>query len=170
MERRVIAYGDAGVETTLNAMGDLIDGGVDNPVVVGFARQLVTMAGGDAGRDQYRCAATIAGWLGAVWRFVDDPLDRELLRDADAMLREYAATGVVMGDCDEAAVLGGTLGKAVGLGVALTALGFDASEGPAPFVHVYAVLLTDDESYVSLDVTKPRGPVPLAVRSLTIDL
>lgn len=161
-----IAWGDAGVIQTLQYMTGLIDAAVDSPVIVTFARQL---AAADVTRNQVSQANVIRSWLARVWRYVDDPNDRELLRDAPAMLREYAVHHVVYGDCDEAAVLGASLGKAIGLSAQLVALGFD-TDAAQRFQHVYAQLLTDGGQVVELDVTKPRGPIPQVTRTLTMDV
>lgn len=169
VEQRSIAYGDTGVEQILNAMGDTVDAAMTSASVVGFARTLVVQGG--AIRDQDRAAQVIKGWLARVWRFVDDPTQQETLRDPLAMLMEYTSGGVIMGDCDEAAILGATLGMAVGMGAQLIAIALpNATIKPPPFVHVYATLLTNTGGVVSLDVTKPRGPVPPTVRTMTMEL
>jgi hypothetical protein len=162
-----IGWGDQGTADTLAAMERLVSRGVDSPLVVSSARQLVTRAG--AGRDGLKQAHAIRQWLSSVWRFVDDPSDRELLRDPDAMLQEYEQLGVVMGDCDEAAILGAALGRAIGLDDSFTVLSFsDLFGGPDLFGHVYASLLTATGQSVDLDITRPAGPVPEPIRVRTV--
>jgi hypothetical protein len=163
-----IPGGDAGVVRTEDAMAAAIDEATADPYVVGFARSLVasptsyaTMAA------QSAAARTIRNFVWSVWRFVDDPVNRELLRTPYAMLKEYEETGRVMGDCDEAAVLGAALGASVGIQPTLTVLEFADDSGQ--YSHVYASLLPMDGMPVSLDVTRPpRGtPVPAVVRQAT---
>jgi hypothetical protein len=164
-----IAYGDAGVEQTLTVMAQLIDEGVDSPHVVLFARMMAVRAGV---RNQYAQAQAIRAWMARVWRFVDDPPDRDLVTSADWLLAQLQVSPIIAGDCDEAAILGGALGKSVGMFVRLVVLGFPSSEPAEPdrLSHVYAVLLTDDGREVSLDVTRPAGPVPAPTRLLTMDV
>lgn len=161
-----IGWGDAGVRQTLEVMAGLVDHAVNEPAIVTFARHVAASA---AIRDQYRQAVAIRSWLASVWRYVDDPNDRELLRDPAAMLQDYTNYSVIYGDCDEAAVMGAALGKAVGMSAELVALGF-VTDPTARYQHVFAQLLTDDGQTVDLDVTKPRGPVPQVARMLTMDV
>lgn len=161
-----IGYGDYGVSQTVEHMRALVDAALDNPRVVMLARQIAAMGG----RRQYMQALTIQGWLKRVWRFVDDPTDRDILISPELSLQEFANTGYITGDCDEAATVGATLGRAVGLGAEFCLLGF-ASDDPAldgRLAHVFAVLLTDDGRRVSLDVTKPAGTLPNPSRIVTV--
>lgn len=162
--RIAISGGDAGVMQTLTIMANLIDEGVDSPTVVQFARHLAVRAGV---RRPYMQALAIQSWLSRVWRFVDDPADRDLLTSPDWLLAQYQQHGIIAGDCDEAAVLGAALGKSIGLAVQLVVIGFPPDDH---FSHVYAVLLTDDGQGVSLDVTRPRGPVPAPTRVSSVDV
>jgi hypothetical protein len=152
-------------------MRAVIDEGVDDPAIIHAARRLAVGAGV---RREFAQALAIRGFLARVWRFVDDPMDRELLQDAPSLLAEYMATGTASGDCDEAAIFGATLGKAIGLDATLTVLAFPVpGEAPSPqdqFCHVYATLLTPAGQAVDLDVTRPRGPVPLPSRVLSVDV
>jgi hypothetical protein len=168
-----LAAGDPGTLETLRVMARLVNGrgGVDNPSVVFVARSLVA----DTPRSDSERAAVIRDFLQRIWKFVDDPPDRELLRDPENMMHEYDATGAVMGDCDEAAILGAALGKAAGLDATFTVLGWDDASSSMPgqpprYSHVFASLLTRDGAPVDLDVTKPAGPVPAATRELTVSV
>jgi hypothetical protein len=144
-------------------MARLIDKGVDSPRLVMLARWLAVRAGQ---RRPLAQAMAIRDWLARVWRFVDDPAGRELLRDVDHMLNEYECTGAIAGDCDEAATLGAALGAAVGLTPELVVLAWSDDDGGngGTFSHVYARLLTPDSGRVSLDVTRPREPIPPPTR------
>lgn len=170
VQRFMIGYGDSGAETTLLHMVRLANDAASDPTVVQFARQLAVNA---APRNPVAQAFAIRGWLSRVWRFVDDPTELDLLRSPVEMLGDYAAHSVVMGDCDEAAILGAALGKAIGLPAQLVALSFVQSDGtPGPFEHVYAALVMVDGSVIDLDVTKPRGMLmlPTIARTLTVDV
>lgn len=169
MSRATIAWGDAGVEQTLAMMAGLIDEAIDTPDVVYFARRLAVQAGV---RRPYFQALAIRTWLARAWRFVDDPRDRDLLVSADELLRQYRDYGFIAGDCDEAAILGAALGRAVGFRAQLVVYGFPSDDPTEPdrYSHVFAVLLTDDGRPISLDVTRPAGPVLAPTRSLITDV
>lgn len=164
-----IPGGDAGVLATLALMQSVVDDAVNSADVVQFARHLAVRAGV---RREYAQAQAIAGWLSRVWRFVHDPADREMLSTPELMLDEFGTWGIVTGDCDDAAILGAALGKAVGLNAQFTVYGFPSDvPGEADvYGHVFAVLLTSDGKRVSLDCTRPRGPVPAPTRILTVDV
>lgn len=166
---RSIAGGDQGALDTLAIMSELVNGSTHTPLVVNAARSLAVRAA-DA-RDEYRQAIAIREWLKRVWRFVDDPTGTELLRDPEAMLREYFSSNVVMGDCDEAAILGAALGKSIGLGACFTVYAFAPRDGGnGGFSHVFATLLTSGGRSVNLDVTKPAGSVPAPSREFSVEV
>jgi transglutaminase-like putative cysteine protease len=128
------------------------------PLVVETANGIVSMV---ASRDYYAMALAIREWLTRNFKFVPDPVGGELLRDPEYQLREYLARGQITGDCDDAAVLGAALGKAVGIRAKFVAVGF---RNPGPLAHVFAVLtgpvgraIGSGGIGVDLDVTKPVG-------------
>lgn len=159
-----VGYGDLGVEQSVALMVTMVDAAIDSPDVVYFARQLAVRAGV---RRQYMQAVAIKNFLERVWRFVDDPTDRDLFVTPDEALRRYQETGYIAGDCDEAATLGAALGRAVGMNAQFVVYFFDHIDPSGQ--HVFAVLLTDDGRSVSLDATRPRGPVPAPTRTMVID-
>jgi transglutaminase-like putative cysteine protease len=164
-----IGYGDTGTLGDLRAMVDLVNASLTVPAVVFAARALAVNSA--PARNQYRQAIGIRSWLARYFKFVDDPTGLELLRDPENLLREYYATNRIIGDCDEAAVLGAALGKAIGLVACFTVYAFTAADGGSgDFSHVFASLLTDDGRAVSLDVTKPAGSVPPPSRVLSVEV
>jgi transglutaminase-like putative cysteine protease len=162
VEQRSIGFGDVGTLDDLSHMAGLVDRSLSSPRVVMFARSLAARSV----RWPEAQALAIRNFLTRVWRFVEDPARRELLRDPDHMLREYEATGIITGDCDEAAILGAALGEAVGLGAQFVVLGFPESDNN--YSHVFARLLTPAGKLVSLDVTRPAGPVPAPSRVMVV--
>lgn len=162
-----IQWGDAGVRDTLALMSQLVEEGLQSFNVVEFARVLAVRAGV---RQQVRQAMAIQAWLARVWRFVEDAPDRDMLADPDTLLKMFQSHSIIAGDCDEAAILGATLGKAVGMQAEFVVFGFPSPDPNEPdrFAHVFAVLLTDTGQRISLDVTRPRGPVPAPSRILTV--
>ncbi len=100
----------------------------------------------------------LRAWLVTVWRFVRDPAAVELVHRPERLLDEYSCQGYIDGDCDDAAVLGASLGKAVGFPARYVVLGF---HGPRSlFTHVYTELMVRPGLWGDLDVTRPpRRPV-----------
>jgi transglutaminase-like putative cysteine protease len=161
-----VGYGDNGVRQSLAVMAAAVDAALDSPDVVFLARRLAVQAGV---RRPYLQALAIKNFLERTWRFVDDPYDRDTFVAPDVALREFLAAGVLAGDCDEAATMGAALGRAIGLQAQFVVLFFD-DRPDASVQHVFAVLLTDDGRSVSLDITRPRGPVPAPTRTMTVDV
>lgn len=167
LDIRSIDYGDRGVMQTLQAMAALVNDGVNQPTVVHFARRLAVVSGVRMYAQQ---AMGIRQWLAQVWRFVDDPPDRELLRDPAVLLNEYQRYGTITGDCDEVAILGAALGKAIGLQAEFVALGFYNPDGtPGRYEHVYAVVTTPTGATIDMDVTRP-AIIPPVARHVAIDV
>ena len=154
-----IPYGDDGALRTVQRMRQIINDSTANPTVVSFARQLVVTSS-PRPQPQLQAARTINVWLRGIWRFVDDPTNRELLTTPDFMLSQYANEGIVAGDCDEAAILGASLGMAIGIPAELTIIGFDDGAGGF-FSHVFASLLPQGGLRITLDVTRPLPGTPV---------
>lgn len=160
-----LPFGDFGTQTTLRKMRQLVNSSLLDPVVIQTARK---MALSTFARDKDGQILAIRSFLVDHFQFVQDPIGVELLVTPRAMLETINRRGVVSGDCDEAAVLGATLGKAIGIPAAFVTLGFRGPSGPLS--HVYAIL-RGGSGWVSLDVTKPlRGPFPPATRQETVEV
>lgn len=160
-----LVAGDAGVRDTLAAMQYLVDAAQDDVLVIETARQLAVA---DGSGQQYRTALRIRAWLARVWRYVDDPLTREHLEAPAVLLQRMQTLAYIPGDCDEVATLAAALGKAVGLQPYFTVLAFADGTSTPPYAHVFCTLLTDDGRAVSVDITRPSGPVPTVARRLTV--
>lgn len=164
----VLAYGDAGVSQTLARMVALANEGPRDALTLNTARAIAVASGV---RGDRASAMAIEAWLRRSWFFVEDPLEVEVLSSPGELLRRGQQLGRIPGDCDEAAILGAALGKAIGLAATFVVLGFDDGETPGGrLAHVYAVLTTPDGDEISLDVTKPAGPVPEVTRAWAIDV
>lgn len=90
------------------------------------------------------------------FRFVPDPKGVELLKSPAVMLNEWRQSGVASGDCDDAAILSGSLALAMGLRVRWVVLGFTPT---GPFRHVFAEA-RDGSRWVDFDVTRPAQYPP----------
>lgn len=160
--RLPLGSGDHGTMQTLAVMADLIRSGPRSPIVMQAARALAVGVG------QRAWAISILYFVRRAFKYVDDPVTDEHVSDAEYMLREYDRTAQVRGDCDDAAVLAGSLAHAIGIPVYLTVLAF---ENGAPYSHVYATLCPDNGSSIDVDVTRPIGPVRAPVaRSMTVEV
>jgi len=161
---RSIPWGDAGSLATIDAMRGIIDRALRVPLVVETARSIALSC---PVRDSVRVAWAIREWLASSFFFVRDPVGVELVAEPEYMLRRFQVTRKILGDCDDAAVLGCALGKAVGIPCKLVAIGFNrAGRNVAPFAHVYGVLFPTPTGAVSLDVTRPVGRVATVQRRL----
>lgn len=164
-----IPFGDDGALATVEKMRQLANDATGNPNVVAFARELIYNPV-PRPQPQAFAARVISAWLKGVWRYVDDPINRELLVTPDAMLRQYEAEGIVTGDCDEAAILGAALGMSVGIPAVYTVVGFD--DGTGQLSHVFTSLLPNGGPRITLDVTRPLpgSPVPRVVQAIDISV
>ena len=158
-----IAGGDLGSFQTVAKMRQLVNASLADPAVIETARSVVALC---VPRD-YDCRAqAIRTWLADHFQFESDPRGVELVASPRYMLEQIARRYYVQGDCDDAAVLGAALGKAVGLKAQFVIVGFNRQG--APFSHVFAIL-RGSSRWFSLDVTRPaRGPFPTVARTHSV--
>lgn len=159
-----IPPGDAGTFTTLAAMRDAVNRGLTQPIVLGVVQRIARTI---EARDPVQVWRAIRSWLLARFQFVPDPLDVETLRTPVEQLRQIAATGVMGGDCDDAAILAATLAKAFGLRVRFVVLGFFSPRDP--YRHVYAEVRSPD-GWLDFDITRGGGVHPTPVRAATVEV
>lgn len=81
------------------------------PEIIQFARLLVQ---GCAPKDKRCEAQKIYNWLLQATRFVNDPVEKEVLATPLRMLKDVQRNGVTSGDCDELATLLAALLGAIG--------------------------------------------------------
>lgn len=160
-----IGYGNFGTAQTVAKMRQLVNSSLTDPRVIQTARS-IGMA--FYPRDTDSQARAIKDYLKEHFQFINDPRGVELLVAPGPMLDTISKRGIVAGDCDEAAILGAALGKAIGLRARFVLLGFTGRAGP--YAHVFAIL-RGASSWVSLDVTKPlRGPFPPVTRHTSVEV
>lgn len=165
MLTRQIGFGDFGTSQTVSAMRRVVNTSLTDAVVVQTARSL---AASTFARDTDGQILAIRMFLQDHFQFVRDPSGVELLATPRSMLDAIHQRGVATGDCDEAAILGAALGKAIGLQARFILLGFQGAAGP--LTHVYAAL-RGRSKWTNLDVTKPaRGPFPPVTRRATVEV
>lgn len=141
-----IPGGHLGIEATVWKMRRLVARSLGAPLLLEAARNMVPGSG-----DSTEAALRIRAYLEDAVAFVPDPLGVELLKSPVYLLREIEARGRATGDCDDVAVLGAALGRAIGLPARFVLLAF--TEG-APYEHVYTELGAGGE-WVELDTTRP---------------
>jgi transglutaminase-like putative cysteine protease len=143
-----IPGGDAGTRATLQKMRALVNRSLTDPLIVESARRLVQ---GLPVRDYDLYAAQVRGYLQEHLQFVPDPRGVEMLSTPRYLLTQIARGYVVQGDCDDAAILGAALAKAVGLRTKFRVLAFYRPD--APFSHVFA-LVQGRSGWLDLDTTR----------------
>ena len=154
--------GDMGSMQTLQRMRRLVNASLADPLVIEQARSVIENAG-VLGRDEVGKYFAIRAWMDEHLAFLPDPLGVELLSTPRYMITKIRQAEFVSGDCDDAAILGAALGKAVGLRAKFRALGFVTRA--RPFQHVYTLLLIRGQ-WMNLDTTRsPQRDPPSPVRT-----
>lgn len=97
------------------------------------------------------CIAALRGWLADRLTFHPDPPDMEWVDDPADQMQTLGAVGRIHGDCDDAATLGATLARAMGLPARFVVAGF--GRAPAPYEHVWTEVF-DGSRWHDLDVTR----------------
>lgn len=160
-----IAFGTLGSMQTLQKMRSVINQSLTDPFVIEAARRLVASL---PARDYDAQARAIRGFLTERFQFVRDPRGVEMLATPRYLLTQVARRYMVQGDCDDAAILGGALAKAIGLRVRLIAVGFFRKD--APLSHVYAIV--HGRRWWDLDTTRPARMLvePPVTRTLSVEV
>lgn len=136
---------------------------VSDPLTCALARSIVVAAPGDTGAQ----VEALRTWLASRVRFRRDPRGVELLVDPRVMLRRLSqGQAEIRGDCDEVAILGAAIAKAMGHRTRFRVLAFGSPN--APFRHVVADVLTP-LGWRDLDVTRRYQAFPPVVsRTYTV--
>lgn len=146
-ERRYeIPGGDAGIEATVQLMGDVTRAALPSPLLGAAAADIVARAG--PGRSDR--ARELRRWLAENTRFEFDPRGVEWIRTPRNMLDEIRNRNAARGDCDDVAVLGAALAFRMGLEPRFRLVGFDRG----PWSHVFTEVRTPG-GWTDLDVTRP---------------
>lgn len=165
MFQRFVFGGDLGALQTLRRMKQIANASLGDPLVIETARSIVENAG-VLGRDQWGKYLALRQWIEEHVQFLPDPVGLELLSTPRYMLQRIRQAQFVSGDCDDAAILGAALGKAVGLRAKYRALSFVNQR--RPFQHVYTLLLVNGK-WANLDATRsPRTDPPDPARVLEL--
>lgn len=160
----VVSDGTAG--RTLDRMRDAVHSCLrSSPVLIQLANEVVAPI---TPHNTLGQIDAIDDFLSRCFRYINDPLGVELLRDPAFQAESIRERGYVQGDCDEAATLAASLGMANGIPARFRALAFYTKD--APFTHVICDLQGPDKKWYPIDVTKPPGMdhPPTPTRTLTL--
>jgi transglutaminase-like putative cysteine protease len=161
----MISGGTLGAMQTLQKMRSLVNQGVKDPLVIETARRLVATL---PPRDFDSQARAIRAYLVEHFQFTQDPRGLELLATPRYLLTQVAKRYVVQGDCDDAAILGCALAKAIGLRCRFVILAFHYPD--APFAHVFGVV-KGRSRWFDLDTTRPvRMVEPTVTRTYDVEV
>jgi Transglutaminase-like superfamily len=147
--RIMLPDGDAGTRDTLPYIKQLVQEGIEDPLIRRTAVNVCRAYGVPSG-DKWGEYSAIFEWLrtGGGFDFRDDLVDREYLQPARALLESRA------GDCDD---LNTILAPALlgSIGFHSRAVPVKAShEKPTEFSHIYSEILIDGQ-WVPFDVARP---------------
>jgi transglutaminase-like putative cysteine protease len=160
-----IGFGTLGSMQTLQKMRRVINASLTDPLVIETARRLVAAL---PARDHDAHARAIRAFLEERFQFIRDPRGVEMLSTPRYLLTQARQRYMVQGDCDDAAILGCALAKAVGLKCRLIAIGFFQKD--APLSHVYAIVY--GRRWHSLDTTRPARLLvePPVTRTMQVEV
>lgn len=155
--------GPASAPATLQAMRAVVHQALTRaPVWTVTAHALQGVGGHSVDR-----AAALARFLRSHFTYVHDPTSMELLTDPTLHALGMLDHGMTYGDCDDAAMLAGAMGRAAGLPAQLVAVGYRRT---GPLAHVYATLRTA-AGWANMDVTlPPQGPAPVPRQRMEVRL
>lgn len=176
VQRFDIADGDAGVQQTVRKISEIIRESVADPLVRAAATSIV---GSLQANDFQGQIYAIREFLQRNVRFLRDPAGVELLHTPEWMLRHIAEYGAVHVDCDDVAILGGTLAGSIGLRVKLVTVAFlDSGDRAAytPLSHIWASVTAPvaflgsygNQDWFELDTTRPMQELPLGAISRSV--
>jgi transglutaminase-like putative cysteine protease len=158
--KHTIPSGDAGTRAMLDSMKRNVARDYLKPIVRLTAVEIVR---GLPARQDGQQIAAIRDWMVQHFQFLRDPRGAELNYSPEWMIREVQKTGVMNADCDDAAVLAASLGKAIGLRARFVCLAFFSKS--AGFSHVYTDLASPigkSPKWVEMDVTRGAQSIPVS--------
>lgn len=155
----------AGVRTTLDTMRAMAREDARSTLVQNTAANVEEYAA----RSALPFAPYLRGWFGRLWVQEDDPTELELLRMPSYQLQRLAATGHLVGDCDDASVLAGSLALAAGRPARLVAVSTTVSKVPN---HVWTQIFSRRVGqWYDVDVLRPPGGgLPAVTSSVVVNL
>lgn len=158
----LIPDGDAGTAATVDAMAALMRAGAVLPIVQQTAAMLLTTVprDSDPAHYAYHAIGAIREFVANRWQFRDDPPWAETLYSPEVQLQMIDQAGVMRADCDDAAILFGALGLALGFETRIICVAFLTND--APFSHTWSELrpATGGAAWIEGDVTRTMQAIP----------
>lgn len=150
-----IGVGDESVARTIAAMKAIIDDAAWKPPVQQVAATLVANATNRAPLAQL---AGLDAWIRDVVNFKRDTLGEEVLRHPTQLIHEITVNGRTACDCDDVAMLGASVIRAMGYRPFLRVVGRDAA---GPFTHVHFGALVPLNGSPRLVPMDPQERIPM---------
>ena len=147
--------GEAGVYQTVSLLRALVNNAMSDPLIRSQAAQAIQSC---AKFDRACQAATIGRWVRSSVRYVEDPLDHELIADPRLMALALSQGRDVYGDCDDMTGYAAALAKSVGLPVRFIVCGRGET-----FHHIYPEI-----AGYRVDATVPVGVEKFVERRLAV--
>jgi hypothetical protein len=140
---RIEPLGNGSIVTsnTLGKMKEIILASVRNYYVRLWAERIVGFA-----QDDYEKSEVIFNFIVNNCRYLNDPVGIELLKTPIISLQLIEIGGSPAIDCDDAAILIGSLVMSIGIPYALRAVSFNDD-----FSHVYGLVQTKEKGWVPVD-------------------
>jgi len=153
-------------DATLARMKEIVDVEYEQPDLVQVA---VSIAQREPEKDDAAITRGIMAWLRAHTRYVNDPINQQLLKSPVLMLELIKRDGIAGGDCVDIAMLAACLALAVGIPACLVAEAYD--EVHAELVHVYTIVQTAPGTWWNLDTQRTVDePDTRAVKRVFVSL
>lgn len=99
-------------------------------------------------RDRLSQIAAIYDWFNTRFRYVNDPVGVELVKDPERLLEEIAEHGVAVGDCDDASTFLYAAPRAAGITTEFVRANFKPGQS---YSHVFAMAQDQHGRWVVLD-------------------
>jgi len=136
----------------LRMMGAITDEYSVRPEIRAFALRIVGEMDNDDRRNQL---AKITDWVVKNVVYVRDPIGVEYILTPDRMLKEYAATGVIRGDCDDHTILANTLLQSLGFETRPIGLKIFRTD---VFDHTISEIKWDNGRWITFDGCRKDNP------------
>lgn len=124
-----ISDGDLGIAQTIKAINDLVNKYSVDWEIISLARNITHEV---EARDKLGDADALFYWVKQNIKYVNDPIEAELLQNPKVTLQEKA------GDCDDLVILLGSFNKAIGNDIAFVTISLP---GEKDFCHIYIIVI-----------------------------
>jgi transglutaminase-like putative cysteine protease len=162
---------DAQARVTLSLMQHLVNKAIQDHNFVWWAREQIDNIAplSIMSRDYVRVARAIRDYVSAHIRFMPDPVGVENITPPLEHMALLQKNRVLLGDCDDAATLSASMGKAVGIPAEFRILAFYKKDNP--YQHVITYLHPRGGLVIDMDTTRPSQNLPpVATRSFSIQV